>query len=67
MMAERVQKIRVEKLDDQDAECHACGRIGRPRYLIHFARLCQHFVALCGVCWRKTRREISLFSPRSSP
>lgn len=57
----RSRAIRVERLTDQDAECHGCGKVGRPRRLIHFARLCQHFVALCGPCWRKTQREMTLF------
>jgi hypothetical protein len=45
--------IRIELFNDDDAECHSCGKIGRPRHLIHFAHLCQHFVALCGSCFCK--------------
>ena len=57
-----MKTIQLEKLEDQDAECHSCRKVGRPRYLIHFAGLCQHFVALCGRCFRKLQEEI-----KSSP
>lgn len=54
--------IRIERVDDADAECHSCGKVGRPRYLIHFAHLCQHFVALCGLCWRRLAAEKARFA-----
>jgi hypothetical protein len=47
--------IRIERFTEDDAECHSCGEIGRPRYLIHLGHLCQHFVALCDVCWKRFR------------
>jgi hypothetical protein len=53
------KSIWVEKYEDDDAECHSCGKVGRPRYLIHFDHLCQHFVALCGLCWKRLRRIIA--------
>lgn len=45
--------IRLENYTDDVAECHSCGKVGRPRRLIHFAHLCQHFVALCPSCFTK--------------
>lgn len=45
--------IRLENYSDDDAECHSCGKVGRPRRLIHLAHLCQHFVALCPICFAK--------------
>jgi len=55
------KSIWIEKVEDFDAECHSCGEVGRPRYVLHFARLCQHFVALCGLCWKKLGREEKYF------
>lgn len=52
------EPIELEKYDDEAAECHACGKIGRPRRFIHFTHLCQHFVALCGKCYRTLQRKI---------
>ena len=52
-----MKSIRIEKLEGLEAECHSCGKVGSPRYLIHFDHLCQHFVALCGLCWKKLGRE----------
>lgn len=46
------EPMRVEEYASDPAECHSCGKIGRPRKLIHFAHLCQHFVALCPKCWK---------------
>jgi hypothetical protein len=45
------ERIRIERFTEDDAECHSCGEIGRPRHLIHLGHLCQHFVALCDPCW----------------
>ena len=49
------ERLVMEKYNDDDAECHSCGEVGRPRTLIHFAHLCQHFVALCSRCLSKLR------------
>lgn len=51
------KQIVLEKLDEE-LECHACGKIERPRHLIHFAHLCQHVVALCGVCWKRFKKQL---------
>lgn len=51
--------IRIERFVDDDAECHSCGKVGRPRNLIHLAHLCQHFVALCDVCWKKFKAVVA--------
>jgi hypothetical protein len=50
--------IRIENFAEDDAECHSCGAIGRPRQLIHLGHLCQHFVALCAVCWKQLKKEL---------
>lgn len=50
--------IRVEVVEDQDAECHSCGEVGPGRHLIHFAHLCQHFVALCKKCYGTLGRSM---------
>jgi hypothetical protein len=52
------EPIRVERFVDDDAECHSCGKIGRPRRLIHFAHLCQHFVALCETCLKQLKERL---------
>lgn len=49
------ENIRVENFSADDTECHSCGKVGRPRRLLHFAHLCQHFVALCPRCWKAFR------------
>jgi hypothetical protein len=51
--ADSGEQIRLENYSDDDAECHSCGKIGRPRRLIHLGHLCQHFVALCPTCFSK--------------
>lgn len=52
--------IEIEKIHGEPVECHVCGKVGSPRYLIHLAHLCQHFVGLCGSCLRKLAKEISM-------
>ena len=47
--------IRLERFTEDDAECHSCGKIDRPRHLIHLGHLCQHFVALCDPCWKRLK------------
>jgi len=44
--------------NEDDAECHECGKIGQPRTLLHFPHLCQHFVALCPRCFKAFRQII---------
>lgn len=55
---DNTNQIELERINE-NAECHACGKIGRPRHLIHFAHLCQHFVALCGTCWRRLKNRLA--------
>lgn len=47
MTPTKEQPIVVERLTDEEAECHACGKVRRPINLVHFWNLCQHFVGLC--------------------
>jgi hypothetical protein len=43
--------VEVKYLTDQDQECHVCGKVGRPRYLVYLSHLCQHYFAVCeGEC-----------------
>lgn len=60
MVQTQDERIRIVKIEDDDAECHSCGKVGRPRFLIYFKHLCQHFVALCGPCWKRLGHEMCL-------
>lgn len=47
------------ELYEEDWECHSCGIIGNPRYLIHLDHLCQHAVSLCKVCFKRLVEIVS--------
>jgi len=51
--ADSGEQMWLENYSDGNAECHSCGAIGKPRRLIHLGHLCQHFVALCPICFTK--------------